>query len=109
MAGQWKREVPLESLHRVITWRRTMKASIAGIVAEPFVPVEDLKRTPGHLVRRCQQIAVAIFLEEFESTRLTSVQFAALITIAQRPGLDQSARRSAPFFACSRSAISSGA
>ena len=53
-------------------------------------PLADIRNTPGHLIRRCQQIAVAIFLDEFRGTGLTSVQFAALSMIAMQPGLDQS-------------------
>lgn len=46
---------------------------------------------PGHLARRFQQIAVAVFHAEVEAAGfdLTPVQYAALTTIAARPGLDQ--------------------
>jgi DNA-binding MarR family transcriptional regulator len=44
---------------------------------------------PGHLLRRCQQRAVEIFMEEIGTTRLTPRQFALLLTLAQRPGLTQ--------------------
>lgn len=44
---------------------------------------------PGHLLRRCQQRAVEIFMEEIGSARLTPRQFALLLTLAQRPGLTQ--------------------
>ena len=46
---------------------------------------------PGHLARRFQQIAVAVFHAEVEAAGfdLTSVQYAALTTIAARPGIDQ--------------------
>jgi len=53
--------------------------------------VRDVRRSPGHLIRRCQQIAVAVFLDEFRELALTPMQFAALSTIAARPGLDQRA------------------
>ena len=49
----------------------------------------DLDTRPGYLIRRQQQIAVAIFLEEAEQQGLTPVQFAALLTVARQPGLDQ--------------------
>ena len=49
----------------------------------------DIHDVPGHLIRRCQQIAVAIFLEEFRDTSLTPVQYAALATVHRRPGIDQ--------------------
>jgi DNA-binding MarR family transcriptional regulator len=46
---------------------------------------------PGHLARRFQQIAVAVFLAEVEDAGfdLTPVQYAALATIKSNPGLDQ--------------------
>jgi DNA-binding MarR family transcriptional regulator len=44
---------------------------------------------PGHLLRRCQQRAVEIFMEEIGPARLTPRQFALLLTLAQRPGLTQ--------------------
>ncbi len=53
------------------------------------IPAVDLDQLPGHHIRRLQQIAVAIFLQETESTGITPVQFAALQTVANSPGLDQ--------------------
>ncbi len=46
---------------------------------------------PGHLARRFQQIAVAIFHAEVEAAGydLTPVQYAALTSIHDHPGLDQ--------------------
>lgn len=46
---------------------------------------------PGHLARRFQQIAVAVFHAEVDAAGfdLTPVQYAALTTIAARPGIDQ--------------------
>lgn len=46
---------------------------------------------PGHLARRFQQIAVAIFHAETEADGfdLTPVQFAALAALAQHPDIDQ--------------------
>ncbi len=49
----------------------------------------DLDGLPGHHIRRLQQIAVAIFLQETEGLSLTPVQYAALQTIGNRPGIDQ--------------------
>ena len=43
---------------------------------------------PGHLVRRAQQIAVAIFMEECAEFDLTPVQYAALAAIRENPGTD---------------------
>ncbi len=52
-------------------------------------PAVDLLQMPGHHIRRLQQIAVAIFLQETESHGVTPVQFAALQAVANQPGLDQ--------------------
>ena len=49
----------------------------------------DLDSLPGHHIRRLHQIAVAIFLQETESHGLTPVQYAALQTVANAPGIDQ--------------------
>jgi DNA-binding MarR family transcriptional regulator len=51
-------------------------------------PVE-LSVLPGHQIRRLQQIAVAIFLQEMGDTGLTPVQYAALQAAANRPDIDQ--------------------
>lgn len=49
----------------------------------------DLDRLPGHYIRRLQQIAVAVFLQETKPQGITPVQYAALQTIANQPGIDQ--------------------
>jgi MarR family transcriptional regulator, lower aerobic nicotinate degradation pathway regulator len=52
-------------------------------------PIVDLEAMPGHHIRRLQQIAVAIFLQETEAVGITPVQFAALQTVANQAGIDQ--------------------
>lgn len=49
----------------------------------------DLAVTPGHLIRRAQQIAVAIFAEQLASADITPVQFAILNALMDSPGIDQ--------------------
>lgn len=49
----------------------------------------DLELMPGHYIRRLQQIAVALFLQETEAYGLTPVQYAALQEVCRSPGLDQ--------------------
>ena len=44
---------------------------------------------PGHLIRRAQQIAVAIFMEETLAFDVTPVQFAILNALMDAPGEDQ--------------------
>jgi DNA-binding MarR family transcriptional regulator len=53
--------------------------------------VTDISDRPGHLARRFQQIAVAIFHAEVDEAGydLTPVQYAALATIRTHPGIDQ--------------------
>ncbi|HZD92122.1 MAG TPA: MarR family transcriptional regulator, partial [Pseudolabrys sp.] len=53
--------------------------------------MKDLNDKPGHLARRFQQIAVAVFHAEMEKAGfdLTPVQYAALGAVATRPGIDQ--------------------
>lgn len=55
------------------------------------MPVDYLYAQPGHLIRRCQQMAVAVFAEETDGYDITPVQFAALFTVREHPGLDQAA------------------
>jgi DNA-binding MarR family transcriptional regulator len=49
----------------------------------------DLKEMPGHLIRRLQQIAVAIFLEDMEEFSITPVQYAVLSTLRGMHSIDQ--------------------
>jgi MarR family transcriptional regulator, temperature-dependent positive regulator of motility len=51
----------------------------------------DAHDMPGHLARRFQQIAVAVFLAEVEDAGydLTPVQYVTLTAVSANPGLDQ--------------------
>ncbi len=53
--------------------------------------MNDIHHMPGHLARRFQQIAVAVFLSEAEKAGydLTPVQYAALAAVAGNAGIDQ--------------------
>jgi DNA-binding MarR family transcriptional regulator len=53
--------------------------------------VKTIDEMPGHLARRFQQIAVAVFLAEVEQAGydLTPVQYAALAAVGSNPGVDQ--------------------
>jgi DNA-binding MarR family transcriptional regulator len=62
-------------------------ASSAG----PPWTLDDAYRGPGHLIRRLQQIAVAIFMDEFKSLDITPVQHIALVAVRDYPGLEQQA------------------
>lgn len=51
----------------------------------------DIHSMPGHLIRRLNQISVALFSEEMTKAglTLTPVQFAALSAVEKHPGIDQ--------------------
>jgi MarR family transcriptional regulator, lower aerobic nicotinate degradation pathway regulator len=49
----------------------------------------DLDNLPGYYIRRLQQIAVALFLDESRELGVTPVQYAALQAISDSPGIDQ--------------------
>jgi DNA-binding MarR family transcriptional regulator len=50
--------------------------------------LQDLHAKPGHLIRRLQQIAVALFIAETVKLDLTPIQFASLSAIRDVPDLD---------------------
>jgi MarR family transcriptional regulator, lower aerobic nicotinate degradation pathway regulator len=50
--------------------------------------LKPLYSKPGHLIRRLQQIAVAIFMEETAHFDITPVQYAALIAVRAHPDID---------------------
>ncbi|MCU0941090.1 MAG: MarR family transcriptional regulator [Hydrogenophaga sp.] len=54
--------------------------------APPSVNIDDL---PGHYIRRLHQISVGVFLQELAELGITPVQYAALQTVANQPGIDQ--------------------
>ncbi|HEX3503026.1 MAG TPA: MarR family transcriptional regulator [Xanthobacteraceae bacterium] len=53
----------------------------------------DFLDRPGHLIRRLQQIALALFVDQAKAFKMpfdvTSVQYAALAAIRNHPGIDQ--------------------
>ncbi|MFK4871832.1 MarR family winged helix-turn-helix transcriptional regulator [Novosphingobium sp. ZW T3_23] len=53
--------------------------------------MSDLETMPGHLIRRLHQISVARFTSRMAEAGidLTAVQYAALLTLRDHPGLDQ--------------------
>jgi len=52
------------------------------------VSLAQLNLKPGHLIRRAQQIAVAVFMEECGRFDITPVQYAALTAIDHQPDID---------------------
>ncbi|MGL4324066.1 MAG: MarR family winged helix-turn-helix transcriptional regulator [Beijerinckiaceae bacterium] len=61
------------------------------MMADKPMPELEIYTMPGHLIRRLHQASIAIFDNEVRLAGfdLTPVQFAALMMIASRPGLDQ--------------------
>jgi DNA-binding MarR family transcriptional regulator len=57
----------------------------------PEGSVNDIPDMPGHLARRFQQIALAVFLSEVDQAGydLTPVQYAALAAVSANTGIDQ--------------------
>ncbi len=49
----------------------------------------SLHEAPGHLLRRCQQLAVDLYTVEVGSNGLTPRQFALLLAIYQKAGISQ--------------------
>lgn len=52
-------------------------------------PIESLDDLPGHHIRRLQQVAVGIFMDETADFNITPVQFALLFSATRQPGQDQ--------------------
>lgn len=50
---------------------------------------QDIYSKPGHLIRRLNQISVAIFMAETAGFEITPVQYSALLAVRNHPGIDQ--------------------
>jgi MarR family transcriptional regulator, lower aerobic nicotinate degradation pathway regulator len=49
----------------------------------------DIDQLPGYAIRRLHQISVGIFLQEAGELGITPVQYAALQSVCNQPGVDQ--------------------
>jgi len=67
------------------------------------MPLNDLYEKPGHLIRRAHQISWALFLDECAEFNITPVQYAAMVAIEERAGVD--ATRLSSLIAFDRSTI----
>jgi DNA-binding MarR family transcriptional regulator len=65
--------------------KRSDAAAKAGGAGLDYLLAEQ----PGHLLRRCQQRAVDIFMDEVAPNRITPRQYAILVTLSRQPGLTQ--------------------
>ncbi len=50
--------------------------------------MDDIYAKPGHLIRRAQRIAVAIFIEECAKFDITPVQYASPVAMRENPDVD---------------------
>lgn len=57
------------------------------------MPKDDRRiyEKPGHLIRRLQQISLALFMDETSGFEITPVQYSAILAIDNHPGIDQTA------------------
>ena len=81
-----------------------MNTGLDGDSFEAGAAFDNVRAMPGHLLRRCQQIAVSIFLQECHGYDLTPPQFAVLTALARSGPLDQV--RLAGFVALDRTTVS---
>lgn len=56
---------------------------------KPLTAPVKIDLQPGHVIRRLHQISVGIFLQESGERGITPVQYAALQTVGNQPGIDQ--------------------
>jgi len=79
----------------LLTWVNTLQplapdAPTNGMnTLDPTCIDIDIDTQPGHAIRRLHQISVGIFLQEVGEMGVTPVQYAALQTVANQPGIDQ--------------------
>ena len=62
---------------------------IQRVMSSPVAASIPLSELPGHYIRRLQQIAVGVFMDETHAFGITPVQFAALNALLAQPGIDQ--------------------
>ncbi len=75
------------SVHNLISRSET---SLTKLDNPPdFTAPAAFLRTPGHLLRRCHQISVAIFLDECEAFDLTPLQYVTLSALATHGPMDK--------------------
>jgi len=68
---------------------RGMPSWLTGQHLSPMSKSFHFQQAPGHLIRRAQQLAVAIFMEETAEFDITPVQFSILSALMETPGADQ--------------------
>ena len=66
-----------------------MGSSVEAVRTSDSYILKNMRAAPGHLMRRCQQIAVSVFLDECRAYDLTPLQFAVLIALLKGGPEDQ--------------------
>jgi DNA-binding MarR family transcriptional regulator len=67
-----------------------IEAPLVKINTPPhFSAPEPFLGTPGHLLRRCHQISVAVFLDECQAFDLTPLQYVTLCALATHGPMDK--------------------
>lgn len=67
----------------------TNKPALVDTDAEAATGQDSFLSMPGHLLRRCNQIGVAVFLEECRAFDLTPLQYSALAALKEFGPMDQ--------------------
>ncbi len=67
----------------------TKKPNSPAYETDPRHVLDHMRGTPGHLMRRCQQIAVSVFLDECRALDLTPLQYAVLAALTKDGPEDQ--------------------
>jgi len=68
---------------------RVARAAVDKAALTAALAGHPLPRLPGHLLRRCQQRAVDLFVAEVGDKGPTPPQFALLLAVLQNPGVSQ--------------------
>jgi DNA-binding MarR family transcriptional regulator len=67
------------------------------------ISIQDLQESPGQLLRRAHQLAMAIAADQLTPHGLTAMQFGAMVILSEKPGID--ATRLAALFAFDRATL----
>jgi DNA-binding MarR family transcriptional regulator len=82
----------LQAAHASITFDPVRKIPTSRKIGQSMAPshsLEDLYGRPGFLLKRCHQVAAAIFLDECSEFNVTPSQHGCLRALHEFPGIDQ--------------------
>lgn len=75
--------------YKMLFSRRQLQTMTRRTAGERRDAMLDIHAAPGHLIRRAQQIAVALFAEQTAGYDITPIQFALLSELATSGPMDQ--------------------